>query len=132
MWPWDLPLKFQILLGIVAVLATISVVYAGFVSHRRQVKHDPVEWFDEPRVIADWDEFSRAAQRTGPKVREQNEWIFRHFERKYPAASCSKCGSKLQLAYFAHFSIPPHGTTGYSVFCPRCKCEFGKIQVLTI
>ena len=35
MWPWDLPLKFQILLGIVAVLGVISAVYAGIVRHRR-------------------------------------------------------------------------------------------------
>lgn len=111
-----------------AVLAAILV----YLSHQRMGKHDPVDWYEEPRIISDWDELVRAAQALGPQVRAQNDWIFRFFERKYPNVVCTKCGSKFILAYYTHWTIPPHGTTGYAICCPQCHCEFGRIHVLTI
>ena len=112
--------------ALVAAIAALIV----YLNHQRQGEHDPVEWYDEPRVIADWDEFSHAAQTLGPKVREQNEWVFRHFKRKYANATCSSCEAELHLAYFARYSVPPHVKTGYCIVCPKCRLEFGRIDVL--
>jgi len=112
--------------------ATAVIVAIVVYLHRQmQERGDLFDWYEEPAPILDWEEFLYGIK-AFPDVNQKYAWVFRAYERRHASKTCTQCGKKLQLGYYSHVTIPPHGRFGFRVYCPNCKTESGKIHVLTV